>query len=85
MTGRSAAACHLRCGHSELVLGAMVLSHLDRPSTVSGLWEVVADKPETGSFHNFVLTLDYLYAIGAIDYERGLLIKATRLLLRATQ
>ncbi len=76
---------HVPTDRTLLGLGAMVLSRLDSPSTLSSLWEVVADEPEIGSFHNFVLTLDYLYAIGAIDYERGLLMKATSLFLRAGQ
>ena len=41
--------------------------------TVSSLWELVRDEPGVGSFRMFVLSIDYLYAIGAIDYEHGLL------------
>lgn len=50
-----------------------MLGRLDAPSTVSGLWEQVRNNPKIGSFRNFVLALNFLYAIGAIDYERGFL------------
>ena len=40
---------------------------------MSGLWEEIKNSPEIGSFRNFVLALNYLYAIGAIEYERGVL------------
>ena len=60
---------HLPTNRTLVGLGAMLLAHLETASTVSGLWEVVMHKQEVGSFSNFILTLDYLYAIGAIDYE----------------
>ena len=69
---------HVPTSRTLVGLGAMLLARLDTASTVSGLWEMVMDEPEIGSFHNFVLTLDYLYAIGAIDYTQGLLKKATQ-------
>ena len=69
---------HLPTNRTLVGLGAMLLAHLETASTVSGLWEVVMHKQEVGSFSNFILTLDYLYAIGAIDYEQGLLIRAKR-------
>ena len=46
--------------------------------TVSELWELVEHKDDIGNFHNFVLCLDYLYLIGAIDYESGLLTRSRR-------
>ena len=46
---------------------------MDSSLTVSGLWELVRDEPGVGSFRLFVLSVDYLYAIGAIDYEHGFL------------
>ena len=33
----------------------------------------LGNNPKIGSFRNFVLALNFLYAIGAIDYERGFL------------
>ena len=64
---------HVPTNRSVVGIGALVLQHLDRPTNVSRLWESVKDEPEIASFHNFVLSLDYLFAVGAIDHERGLL------------
>ena len=66
---------HIPTNRTLVGLGAMLLIHLETPASVSSLWEDVMGEPEIGSFGNFILTLDYLYAIGAIDYERGLLIR----------
>ena len=43
-----------------------------RPSVSFGGFGI-RNNPKVGSFRNFVLALNYLYAIGAIDYERGFL------------
>ena len=64
---------HIPTNRSLVGIGALVLGLLQAPSTVSGLWDQAKDKPEVGSFGNFVLALDYLYAIGAINYQRGFL------------
>ena len=64
---------HIPTKHSLVGVGALVLRHLERPTNVSRLWEAINDDQEAPSFGNFVLSLDYLFAVGAIDYERGML------------
>ena len=64
---------HIPTNRSLVGIGALVLGHLDRPTNVSRLWESLKDEREVATFGNFVLSLDYLFAVGAIDYERGLL------------
>ena len=64
---------HIPTNRSLVGIGALVLGRLERPINVSRLWESVKDEREVASFGNFVLALDYLFALGAIDYERGLL------------
>ena len=64
---------HIPTNYSLVGVGALVLKHLERPTNVSRLWEAIKDEQEVPSFGNFVLSLDYLFAVGAIDYERGLL------------
>ncbi len=71
---------HLPHGRALLTVGSQVLKHLDRPKTVSALWEEVLKeysdnknaKP-TIPFDWFVLALDMLYLIGAIDSQDGLI------------
>jgi hypothetical protein len=56
-----------------LGVGAKILEQLYNPRTVSSLWSAVATMPEVATFERFVLTLDLLYAIGAIEMDTGLL------------
>ncbi len=64
---------HISTRHSLLGLGAMLLDHLSTPMTVTGLWDKIRTLPEIGTFKRFILTLDLLYTIKAIDYTDGLL------------
>jgi hypothetical protein len=58
-----------------LSIGADILRRLDRPKTVSLLWDSVRDRKssllETVSYDWFLLSLNLLYALGAIDLEDG--------------
>jgi hypothetical protein len=58
-----------------LSVGAEILRRLDRPKTVSRLWEQVR-KRESGllealPYEWFLLGLDLLYLLGAVDFEDG--------------
>lgn len=64
---------HVPANRSLVGIGALVLRHLERPSNVSTLWESIKEDHEVATYANFVLSLDYLFAIGAIDYEYGTL------------
>lgn len=57
-----------------LSLGAGILPLLDESKTVSRLWEEFREGRRAESrvtFEWFVLALDLLYALGAIELERG--------------
>lgn len=64
---------HIPTGHSLLGVGAIVLDALERPRTVSALWDGVRSRPEVGTFGRLVLALDLLYAVGAVELDDGLL------------
>lgn len=64
---------HISTSYSLLGIGAKILEHMYYPRTISSLWSSVATMPEVATFERFVLTLDLLYAIGAIEMEMGLL------------
>ncbi|MEH2010412.1 ABC-three component system middle component 6 [Nostoc sp.] len=69
---------HISTSHSLLGVGATILEQLYQPRTVSSLWSAVATMPEVATFERFVLTLDLLYAIGAIEMNEGLLHRCHR-------
>lgn len=64
---------HIPTGHSLLGVGAIVLEALERPRTISTLWDHLRARPEVGTFARLVLTVDLLFALGAIELEDGLL------------
>ena len=62
---------HVKTKYSILGLGALLLKYMHRPQRVSTLWEKVRVIPEVGTFERFVLALDLLYALGAIELQEG--------------
>lgn len=71
---------HLSESRCLIGVGAQILTYLDEPKTISGLWGAVkAEKNVDGTQHItydwFILALDFLYAIQAIKAERDLLRK----------
>jgi hypothetical protein len=71
---------HLSQERALLTVGARILQHLRYPKTVSALWEELTLPVENSalstsslSYDGFVLALDFLYLINAIEMEDGLL------------
>ena len=62
---------------SILGVGAIILSKLGEPATPSAIWEEVRDTPEVGNYERFILALDLLFAIQAVERVRGLIQKRT--------
>jgi hypothetical protein len=75
---------HLDQDRALLTVGAQILSRLKQPETVSALWEQVsreaavpASNPKSLRFDAFVLALDLLFLMGAIQLDKGLIRRAT--------
>jgi hypothetical protein len=75
---------HLPQDRALLTVGAHVLTFLARPMTVSALWEElnghddgVAAMPRRITYDWFMLALDLLYALRAIELESGLVTRRT--------
>ncbi|MBE0626439.1 MAG: hypothetical protein IH606_16685 [Burkholderiales bacterium] len=73
---------HLSQDRALLTVGARILQHLSQPKTISALWEEVPRQNAAGQnaapplrYDGFVLALDLLFLIGAIDLRDGLLIR----------
>ena len=72
---------HLSEDRALLGIGAEILRLLDEPKTVSRLWHELRHQGRSPPLSSitydwFVLALDLLYALKAIDLERGRLKKA---------
>ena len=72
---------HLSQDRALLTIGAMILRHLAHPVTVSALWEQIPRSardqktPSPLRFDAFVLALDLLFLIGALELRDGLLVR----------
>ena len=64
---------HLDLPRSLLGIGARVLKCMEKPSTVSAVWEEFQRGDRAVPFHRFILALDFLYAIDAIRFSNNLL------------
>ena len=71
---------HIKLCESIIGLGGYILSLLTKPRTVEDIWfefEKVNNKDEFPAYHdfeNFILTIDFLYMIGAVSFDiKGLL------------
>lgn len=58
---------------SLLGAGAAILRRLPAPQTITALWDRVRVEPEIGTYERFVLALDFLFVIGALDFQEGLI------------
>lgn len=71
---------HIPQHRALLSVGARILQKLDQPVTVSSLWEKLPRKSGESSglemhlsYDSFVLALDLLFLMGAVDLQEGLL------------
>lgn len=74
---------HIRPERALLAVGGDLLRTLREPMTVSRLWDSVrTDRgdlagPAPINYDWFILALDLLYLMGTIEFERGLVRKAS--------
>ena len=72
---------HLSQDRALLTVGAAILRHLSHPVTVSALWEQMPssarnqEAPPPLRYDAFVLALDLLFLIGALELRDGLLVR----------
>ena len=75
---------HIRPDRALLSVGGDLLTYLREPLTVSRLWDEIrstrsgSDDAAPINYDWFVLALDLLFIMGAIEFDRGLIRKAAR-------
>lgn len=73
---------HVRPDRALIGVGAEVLERLGHPMTISKLWDEIRGRRSLLTpnapidYQWFVLSLDLLYLIGALELERGLVRRA---------
>jgi hypothetical protein len=74
---------HLAQDRALLTIGAVILQHLSVPVTVSALWEQISRPSRDQSaqfplrYDVFVLALDLLFLMSAIELNKGILARRT--------
>lgn len=63
----------IKTSFSLLGVGALLLQKASATETVSSLWEKVKKEDTVTSYEKYIRGLVFLYTIGAISYERGIL------------
>jgi hypothetical protein len=69
---------HISEEQTLLGVGAIVLQHLERPQTVTSLWDKVRDEYAVGTFERFVLALDLLHITGVVNLSQGMIYRENR-------
>jgi len=64
---------HISPANSLLGVGAIILQNLRSEQTPTRLWERVRSMPNIGNYERFILALDLLYGLDAINIEDGLI------------
>ena len=60
---------HITVTNSLIGVGALLIEQLEKPASVSILWEKVREYPEVATFERFILGLDLLFLLGIIKFE----------------
>ena len=69
---------HIKLSGSLLNVGAVLLNYLEYEQTVTSLWEKTRSIPEIKSFEQFTLGLDFLFIVGTVNFNDGLLRRTTK-------
>lgn len=69
---------HVRLSNSLLGVSAEVLKRINQGTTITSLWNDVRSLPQVRTFERFTLCLDFLYSLGVVDFEEGLLRRIPR-------
>lgn len=67
---------HVSARQSLLGNGALILRHLQQPQTVTHLWGQVKEERQVMNFNRFILALDLLHAIDAVELDDGLIVRS---------
>lgn len=66
---------HIQIKRSLVGMGAEILAMVDKPYNVSSLWYKARKLPEIRTFEIFIITLDFLFTLDAINIKNGFINK----------
>lgn len=66
---------HVKLSNSILNVGAILLKQINDAQTVTMLWSDPKIKSTVTSFEKFTLGLSFLFMLGLVNYDKGILRK----------
>ena len=69
---------YVKVSNSLLNVGAILLSNITEPKTVTELWTVTKEFDEVRTFDKFTLGLDFLYVLGSVEFYEGMIRKTAK-------
>jgi hypothetical protein len=69
---------HITTNQALIGAGAIILQELRRPISVSSLWEIVREAASVGTYERFVLALDMLHIVGAVQLDNNMIRRAEK-------
>ena len=66
---------HISEEQSLLGVSVVVLKYLEKPQTVTSLWDKLRNEQVVGTYERFVLALDMLYILRIINMYQGMIRK----------
>lgn len=69
---------NIKLNYSLVNCGVYILKELVEPQSVSLLWGKLSYVDCFNSYSKFVLTLDFLYLVKAIKFEKGLILRCKK-------
>lgn len=66
---------HISEDQALIGVGAVILISIQKPHTVTSLWEKVRENPAVGNFERFVLALDMLHITGVVALHQGMIVR----------
>ena len=66
---------HISLKESILAAGGKILLLLKMPQTVTKLWSKARKYSDIATFDRFCLVLDFLFSLGLITFENGLIFR----------
>ena len=76
---------HLRTDRAIISIGAEILRILTKPKTISKIWDEfrilpsISKQKKPVNYDWFILSIDLLFTIDAVSFERGLLQKRSKI------
>lgn len=69
---------HIKLENCLLNLGAVLMNNITGKQTVTLLWDRTKDLHEVKTFETFTLGLDFLYILGLIDFDEGIIVRVVK-------